>query len=116
MVRDRGEGRKRSGLQHQRSEWPARKVVAVAGLHRITSTKLAGHREQLQQSPRDGRLTGLGFIRHPTTSLNPNPMCLPIAIKRPDYVLATGEHLGYEWNIVHNGIGYRCGYVRFPNR
>jgi len=41
-------------------------------------------------------------------------MCLSIAIKRPDYVLATGEHLGYEWNITHNGMGYRCGYVRVP--
>lgn len=41
-------------------------------------------------------------------------MCLSIALKRPDLVLETGEHLGYEYAVTHNGKGYRCGYVRVP--
>ncbi len=41
-------------------------------------------------------------------------MCLSIAIDRPGDVLATGEHLGFEWQVVHNGRGIRCGYVRVP--
>ena len=41
-------------------------------------------------------------------------MCLGIAIHRPDDVLARGEHEGFEWMVIHNGIGYRCGYVRIP--
>lgn len=42
-------------------------------------------------------------------------MCLSIAIHRPDDVLAKGEHLGYEWAVIHNRSGYRCGYVRVPD-
>lgn len=41
-------------------------------------------------------------------------MCLSIAIARPADVLAKGEHAGFEWMVVHNGSGYRCGYVRVP--
>ena len=41
-------------------------------------------------------------------------MCLSIAIDRPDDVLAEGEHLGFQWVVVNNGMGYRCGYVRVP--
>lgn len=41
-------------------------------------------------------------------------MCLSVAIDRPDDVLAKGEHKGFQWMIVHNGSGYRCGYVRVP--
>lgn len=41
-------------------------------------------------------------------------MCLSIAIHRPDDVLETGYHRGFEYVIVHNGRGYRCGYVRVP--
>jgi hypothetical protein len=41
-------------------------------------------------------------------------MCLSIAIDRPDDVLAKGEHLGLQWVVVNNGMGYRCGYVRVP--
>ena len=41
-------------------------------------------------------------------------MCLSVAISRPDCVLAKGEHLGFEWQVVHNDGGYRCGYVRVP--
>jgi len=41
-------------------------------------------------------------------------MCLSIAVDRPENVLSKGEHVGFEWMTVHNGIGYRCGYVRVP--
>jgi hypothetical protein len=41
-------------------------------------------------------------------------MCLSIAIKSPQNVLAKGKHLGFEWTVTHNDIGYRCGYVRVP--
>lgn len=41
-------------------------------------------------------------------------MCLSIAIARPDAVLGRGTHAGFEWMITHNGLGYRCGYVRIP--
>lgn len=36
-------------------------------------------------------------------------MCLPID---PDHYLAQGTHAGHEWVVVHNGNGYRCGYVK----
>ncbi len=39
-------------------------------------------------------------------------MCLSIAIKRPNDVLAHEEYAGHEFMIVHNGMGYRCGYVK----
>jgi hypothetical protein len=41
-------------------------------------------------------------------------MCLSIAIESPENVLAKGEHLGLEWTVIHNDMGYRCGYVRVP--
>lgn len=41
-------------------------------------------------------------------------MCLSIALQRPDDVLATGEHQGFQWQVIHNGRGYRCGYIRLP--
>jgi hypothetical protein len=41
-------------------------------------------------------------------------MCLSIAIHRPDDVLSRGVTAGLQWMTVHNGIGYRCGYVRLP--
>jgi hypothetical protein len=41
-------------------------------------------------------------------------MCLSIALQRPDDILATGEHQGLKWHVIHNGQGYRCGYVRIP--
>jgi hypothetical protein len=41
-------------------------------------------------------------------------MCLSIAIDRPDDVLAEGEHLGFQWVVVNNRVGYRCGYARVP--
>jgi hypothetical protein len=27
-------------------------------------------------------------------------------------VLARGSHAGHDWLVAHNGMGYRCGYVR----
>ena len=41
-------------------------------------------------------------------------MCLSIAVARPDHVLATGTHRGYQWIVTHNTSGYRCGYLRLP--
>lgn len=41
-------------------------------------------------------------------------MCLSIAVETPDKVLSKGEHAGFQWMTVHNGGGYRCGYVRIP--
>lgn len=41
-------------------------------------------------------------------------MCNPITTKNPESLLAKGEHLGFEWEVTNNGIGYRCGYVRLP--
>lgn len=42
-------------------------------------------------------------------------MCLSIAIERPKDVISKGEHHGFEWMVIHNGSGYRCGYVRVPS-
>ena len=41
-------------------------------------------------------------------------MCLSVAESRPQAVLGRGTHAGFEWNIVHNEMGYRCGYVKVP--
>jgi hypothetical protein len=41
-------------------------------------------------------------------------MCLSLALKRPNDVLARGEHAGFHWIVMHNGWGIRCGYVRIP--
>ena len=41
-------------------------------------------------------------------------MCLSIALHRPDDVLGEGVHAGYQWLIMNNGTGYRCGYVQLP--
>lgn len=41
-------------------------------------------------------------------------MCLSVAVSRPNDVLSRGEHAGFEWMVVHSGMGYRCGYVRMP--
>lgn len=39
-------------------------------------------------------------------------MCLSIATRRPQDVLLKSEHAGHEFVIIHNGDGYRCGYVK----
>lgn len=41
-------------------------------------------------------------------------MCLSIQVRHPDHVLSEGEHAGYQFVTVHNGLGFRCGYVRVP--
>lgn len=42
-------------------------------------------------------------------------MCLSIAVDDPSCVLSRGEYLGYRWIIMHNFMGYRCGYVHVPS-
>ncbi len=39
-------------------------------------------------------------------------MCLLIAVKYPNNVLAKGNHLGFEYMVIHNDLGFRCGYVK----
>jgi hypothetical protein len=41
-----------------------------------------------------------------------NDMCLSFKVRTPERVLAEGIHKGFEWAIVHNNYGYRCGYVK----
>ena len=41
-------------------------------------------------------------------------MCLEFAVLAPERMLGTGEHCGLQWAIVHNNMGFRCGYVRVP--
>ena len=42
-------------------------------------------------------------------------MTLKLLTTKPDHLLAEGEHVGYKWVVVHNGMGFRCGYVRVPS-
>jgi hypothetical protein len=32
----------------------------------------------------------------------------------PEGTLSQGKTLGFDWLVVHNGMGFRCGYVRIP--
>jgi len=41
-------------------------------------------------------------------------MCLGLTLDRPEDVLSTGEHEGFECVVMKNELGYRCGYVRVP--
>jgi len=41
-------------------------------------------------------------------------MCNPITTNHPELLLEKGVHLGYEWEVTSNRMGYRCGYVRVP--
>jgi hypothetical protein len=41
-------------------------------------------------------------------------MCLAFALESPDAVLARGEWYGFRFLVMHNGQGFRCGYVRLP--
>lgn len=41
-------------------------------------------------------------------------MCNPVTMRHPEVLLDKGVHLGYEWEVTYNRIGYRCGYVRIP--
>jgi len=41
-------------------------------------------------------------------------MCNPVSTLHPELLIAKGTHLGYEWEITSNRMGYRCGYVRVP--
>jgi hypothetical protein len=39
-------------------------------------------------------------------------MCLGQAVRDPRCVLGQGKHAGHEWVVVHNGLQFRCGYVK----
>ena len=41
-------------------------------------------------------------------------MCLSLALERPEDVLKEGIYKEYEWTILKNSMGFRCGYVRLP--
>lgn len=41
-------------------------------------------------------------------------MCNPITTASPDVLLIKGVHLGFEWEVTSNRMGFRCGYVRVP--
>ena len=41
-------------------------------------------------------------------------MCNPVTTESPDVLLIKGLHLGFEWEVTSNRMGYRCGYVRIP--
>ena len=41
-------------------------------------------------------------------------MGLILVDRRPGDVLARGEMAGYQWIVMHNNMGYRCGYIRIP--
>ena len=34
--------------------------------------------------------------------------------KAQERMLAKGTHAGYEWVVLHNGMGFRLGYVKVP--
>lgn len=38
----------------------------------------------------------------------------PCLYKRQSLVLATGEHVGFNWVVAHNEMGFRTGYIRLP--
>lgn len=39
----------------------------------------------------------------------------PCLYRRQDIVLATGEHVGHDWAVAYNNLGFRVGYVRLPS-
>jgi len=39
-------------------------------------------------------------------------MCLSVVVHNPSCLLAEGRWAGHEWNVVHNAMGFRCGYVK----
>jgi len=41
-------------------------------------------------------------------------MCNPVTTRRPDVLLAKGEHADLQFEVTKNDLGYRCGYVRLP--
>ncbi len=41
-------------------------------------------------------------------------MTLPILVRKPEYLLGKGTHRGYDWVVIHNGMGFRNGYIRVP--
>jgi hypothetical protein len=41
-------------------------------------------------------------------------MTLEMKKTNPDLVLGEGSACGFDWVVMNNGSGYRCGYVRIP--
>lgn len=39
-------------------------------------------------------------------------MCHIAKVRHPELVLAEGVHAGFEWLVIHNNMGTRCGYVK----
>jgi hypothetical protein len=33
---------------------------------------------------------------------------------RKESILSEGTYLGFEWKVLHNGLGFRCGYIYIP--
>lgn len=38
----------------------------------------------------------------------------PSLSSHPSHLLAEGTYEGFQWAILHNGMGFRCGYVAVP--
>src|SRR6266481_10122967 len=41
-------------------------------------------------------------------------MCNPVTTRDPDCLLFKGTQDGFEFEVTHNRMGFRCGYVRLP--
>ncbi len=41
-------------------------------------------------------------------------MSLSLTENRNDDILAVGTHAGFDWIVMHNGMGFRTGYVKVP--
>jgi hypothetical protein len=41
-------------------------------------------------------------------------MCNPVTTYNPGALLSKGMYRCYEWEVVCNPLGFRCGYVRIP--
>lgn len=39
---------------------------------------------------------------------------LPTLVSGPSRILSEGTHRGFPWVVVHNDMGYRCGYIKVP--
>lgn len=42
-------------------------------------------------------------------------MTNPTSKNPPPTQLAEGEHAGFRWRVLHNSMGYRCGYILIPH-
>ena len=51
-------------------------------------------------------------VNTPSTNTNITRMCLPTLVTNPELEIASYNLEGYDCVIIHNGIGYLCGYIR----